>query len=274
MLVQTVELLEATPRRPPWFRSRKPLVQRRRIPGHQPAVRNGSSSCGSAIARSGGGRRSGPNDLHLHRRHAGSSCLGFADRLPVRAPSRSPRTTLQPADPRAGQPARCRAGPRGGVAGNSAQGPAPVVHRFADAEAEIREIVAWDSSRGGRPVWPAAETAVLVRITPSCRHRGCADTRRHPFTVRGSGSSTGARFRESLRLLRRERPAGDRRRAGPPPSSGLFRRAHGLDERPPPTRGSERPRTRPSLELLLGILEDLAAADPAARHRRRPRRPR
>ena len=108
----------------------------------------------------------------------------------------------------------------------------------------------------------AAETAVLVRINAQLPAIEDALTRAGiAFTVRGQRFFDRREIRESLRLLRRERPAetGDALVAA---VERLFVERMGLDD-VAADAGSEGRERAASLELLLGILEDLAAADPA-----------
>ena len=71
MLTLTVELLETDERR----RHRGPravfVVQRRRVPGHEPAPAAAARAVARRAARHLRGRRRGPDHLHVRRRHAG-----------------------------------------------------------------------------------------------------------------------------------------------------------------------------------------------------------
>lgn len=152
-------------------------------------------------------------------------------------------------------------GPRGALRATQPDGPRPAVHQFADAEAELREIVAWCRAVAAAGVAPA-ETAVLVRVNAQLPAIEDALTRAGiGFTVRGRQFFDRREIREALRLLRRERPA---ETGGPLVAAveRLFVERLGLDD-VAADAGSEGRERAASLELLLGILEDLAAADPA-----------
>ena len=152
-------------------------------------------------------------------------------------------------------------GPRGALRATRPEGPRPAVHRFADAEAELREIVAWCRAVGAAEVAPA-ETAVLVRVNAQLPAIEDALTRAGiGFTVRGQRFFDRREVREALRLLRRDRPA-ETGGALVAAVERLFVERLGLDD-VAADAGSEGRERAASLELLLGILEDLAAADPA-----------
>ena len=153
-------------------------------------------------------------------------------------------------------------GPRGELRATKPAGPPPAVHRFMDAEAELREIVAWVRAVGAAGVAPA-ETAVLVRMNAQLPAIEDALTRTGiGFTVRGQRFFDRREIREALRLLQRVRPAevGGALAAA---VEELFVKRMGLDD-VAADAGQEGRERAASLELLLGIVEDLAATDPAA----------
>ncbi len=187
--------------------------------------------------------------------------LGFAERHPgartvtLAENYRSSPQILELANRLVGRRATRRA------AGDPAGRARPAVHRFADAEAELREIVAWCRAVAAAGVAPA-ETAVLVRVNAQLPAIEDALTRAGiGFTVRGQRFFDRREVREALRLLRRDRPA-ETGGALVAAVERLFVERLGLDD-VAADAGSEGRERAASLELLLGILEDLAAADPA-----------
>jgi DNA helicase-2/ATP-dependent DNA helicase PcrA len=151
-------------------------------------------------------------------------------------------------------------GPRGALKATREEGPPPAIHRFADAEAELREIAAWIRAVSAAGVAPA-ETAVLVRINAQLPAIEDTLTRAGiAFTVRGQRFFDRREIREAMRQLARERPpeTGDALVAA---VERLFVERLGLDD-VAADAGSEGRERAASLELLLGILEDLATADP------------
>jgi DNA helicase-2/ATP-dependent DNA helicase PcrA len=150
-------------------------------------------------------------------------------------------------------------GPRGALTATQPAGPPPAVHRFTDGEAELREIVAWVRAVGAAGVAPT-ETAVLVRTNAQLPAIEDALTRAGiGFTVRGQRFFDRREIREALALLRRARPA----EVGGTLATAieqLFVERMGLDD-VAADAGSEGRERAASLELLLGIVEDLAAAD-------------
>jgi DNA helicase-2/ATP-dependent DNA helicase PcrA len=140
-------------------------------------------------------------------------------------------------------------------------GPPPSIRRFAESEAEVRDIVAWVRAVGAEGV-AAAETAVLVRTNAQLPPIEDALTRAGiAFTVRGGRFFDRREIREALRLLRRAGLAetGDALVAA---IERLFVERMGLDD-VAADAGSEGRERAASLELLLRIVEDLAAADPS-----------
>ncbi len=150
-------------------------------------------------------------------------------------------------------------GPRGALRATRPEGPRPAVHRFADAEAELREIVAWCRAVSAAGV-PPAETAILVRVNAQLPAIEDALTRAGiGFTVRGQRFFDRREIREALTLMRRARleETGEALAAA---IERLFVERLGLDDVAADT-GSEGRERAASLELLLDILEDLAESD-------------
>ncbi len=156
---------------------------------------------------------------------------------------------------------------RGPLKATRPDGPAPTIGQFADTEAELREIAAWCRKMGSTGVAPA-ETAVLVRINAQLPPIEDALTRAGiGFTVRGQRFFDRREIREARQLLARVRPA-EVGAALPAAVEMLFVERMGLDDAEPagtgrPAAGSEGRDRAASLELLLAMIEDLAAADPA-----------
>ena len=140
-------------------------------------------------------------------------------------------------------------------------GPPPAVRRLPDAEAELRAIVEWIRAVVAAGVAPT-ETAVLVRINAQLPAIEDALTRAGiGFTVRGLRFFDRREIREARQLLRRVRPSevggglvGAIER--------LFVEKLGLDD-VAADAGREGRERAASLELLVGIVDDLANADPA-----------
>ena len=162
-------------------------------------------------------------------------------------------------------------GGRGALRATRADGPPPSIRRFSEAEAEVRDIVAWARAVSAEGV-AATETAVLVRTNAQLPAIEDALTRAGiAFTVRGGRFFERREIREALRLLRRDPPSetGDALVAA---VERLFVERMGLDDVAAdaaspggarPVTGSEGRERAASLELLLSIVEDLAEADPA-----------
>ncbi len=152
-------------------------------------------------------------------------------------------------------------GSRGALRATRPDGPPPSVRRFADTEAEVRDIVAWTRAVAAADV-PPSETAVLVRINAQLPAIEDALTRANiAFTVRGVRFFDRREIREARQLLRRVRPkeTGAELVAA---VEALFVEKMGLDD-VASDAGREGRERAASLELLIGIVEDLAAADPA-----------
>ena len=151
-------------------------------------------------------------------------------------------------------------GARGPLRATKPDGPRPAVGRYADSDAEVAGIVAWIRAVAAAGVAPT-ETAVLVRINAQLPAIEDGLTRAAiGFTVRGQRFFDRREIREALHLLRRARPAetGDALVAA---VEQLFVKQMGLDD-VASDAGQEGRERAASLELLLGIVEDLAAADP------------
>jgi DNA helicase-2/ATP-dependent DNA helicase PcrA len=139
-------------------------------------------------------------------------------------------------------------------------GPPPTLAGHPTEEAELAALVAWVRRLidGGTP---APEIAVLVRMNAQLVPIEAALTRAGiGYRVRGVGFYRRPDVRAAIELVRRARPAGgsnltDEVRA-------LWARELGHDERVAPEGDEARERAE-ALETLLGILDDLVAADPA-----------
>jgi DNA helicase-2/ATP-dependent DNA helicase PcrA len=151
-------------------------------------------------------------------------------------------------------------GPRGVLIATQPAGPPPAVHRFATAEAELGEILAW--IRSVRAVGTAlTEIAVLVRMNAQLPPIEEALTRAGlPFTVRGQRFFDRTEIRDARRLLQRAQfeESGE---ALVGAVELLFNEKLGLDDVAADAGQEGRDRAA-SLELLVGIIGDLAAADP------------
>ena len=140
------------------------------------------------------------------------------------------------------------------------EGPPPSVRRLPDAEAELAAIVAWICAVAVAGVAPM-ETAVLVRINAQLPPIEDALTRAGiGFTVRGRRYFERREIREAQQILRHVRPA-ETGGALIAAIERLFVERLGLDDVAADTGDEGRERAA-SLELLLGIVEDLATADP------------
>jgi DNA helicase-2/ATP-dependent DNA helicase PcrA len=153
------------------------------------------------------------------------------------------------------------AGPRGALKATQPEGPAPLIRQFADVEAETREIVAWARASIASGVEPS-EIAVLVRTNAQLPPIEDALTRAEiPFTVRGQRFFERREIRDARQLIARARlkETGERLVAA---VERLLVEKMGLDDVAADSGREGRERAA-SLELLLGIVEDLAAADPS-----------
>ncbi len=150
-------------------------------------------------------------------------------------------------------------GPRGPLRATRPDGPPPTVRRFPDAEAERAAMVEWLRTVAAAGVAPT-ETAVLVRMNAQLPEIEAALTRAGVgFTVRGQQFFDRREIREACQLIRRERPA--ETGAGLVAAvERLFVERLGLDDVAADAGPEGRDRAA-SLELLLGIVDDLASAD-------------
>ena len=151
-------------------------------------------------------------------------------------------------------------GPRGVLIATQPAGPPPAVRRFATPEAELGEILAW--IRSVRAVGTAlTEIAVLVRMNAQLPPIEEALTRAGlPFTVRGQRFFDRREIRDARRLLQRAqfKESGE---ALVGAVELLLNEKLGLDDVAADAGQEGRDRAA-SLELLVGIIGDLAAADP------------
>ena len=152
-------------------------------------------------------------------------------------------------------------GIRGALRANKPDGPPPSIRRFMDAEAEVRDILAWIRAVSAAGVAPS-ETAVLVRMNAQLPPIEDALMRAGiGFTVRGRRFFDRPEVREAVRFLQRGRPGetGDELVTA---IERLFVEKMGLDDLAADAGQEGRERVA-SLELLLRIVEDLAATNSA-----------
>jgi DNA helicase-2/ATP-dependent DNA helicase PcrA len=150
---------------------------------------------------------------------------------------------------------------RGALRAVQPSGPSPAIRRFPDAVAEAAAIVEWIGTVAASGV-ASSETAVLVRINAQIPPIEDVLTRAGiAFTVRGQRFFGRREVREAVALLRRVRPpevggelVGSMER--------LFVAELGLDD-VAVDAGQEGRERAASLELLLGIVDDLADGDDA-----------
>jgi DNA helicase II / ATP-dependent DNA helicase PcrA len=151
-------------------------------------------------------------------------------------------------------------GPRGALVATQPAGPPPAIHRFATPEAELGEILAWIRAVSAAGV-AHTEIAVLVRINAQLPPIEDALTRAGvPFTVRGQRFFDRREIRDARQLMRRAHFA-ETGAALVDAVERLFVEKLGLDD-VAADAGREGQDRAASLELLVGILGDLAAADP------------
>ncbi len=152
-------------------------------------------------------------------------------------------------------------GPRGALVATRPDGPAPSITRHPTPEAELSAIVGWLRSVAAEGV-PPAEAAVLVRMNAQLPAIEDALTRAGiPFTVRGQRFFERREVREAQRLLKRSEMTQTGEALAEAVEALLVERL-GLDDIAADA-GSEGRERAASLELLVGIVEDLAVADPA-----------
>ncbi|HEX7491957.1 MAG TPA: ATP-dependent DNA helicase UvrD2 [Candidatus Limnocylindrales bacterium] len=141
------------------------------------------------------------------------------------------------------------------------EGTPAAIGQYLDPEAEIRGLLAWLRAVGEAGVQPA-ETAVLVRMNAQLPPLEDALTRAGvAFTVRGARFFERREIKEALRLLRHEKGS-EVGAALVEVIERLFVERLGLDDIAADA-GQEGRERAASLELLLGIVEDLAATSPA-----------
>jgi DNA helicase-2/ATP-dependent DNA helicase PcrA len=148
---------------------------------------------------------------------------------------------------------------RGALRATHPDGPPPSVGRYADPDAELAGVVTWIRAVAAAGV-ALTETAVLVRVNAQLPAIEDALTRAGiGFTVRGQRFFDRREIREALALLRRVRltEVGGALAAA---FERLLVERMGLDD-VAADAGHEGRERAASLELLLGIVEDLAAAD-------------
>ena len=186
--------------------------------------------------------------LGFDRRHPGSRTVTLADNY------RSSPQILALAN------RLVAGGPRGELKATQPEGPAPAIGRYADPEAEVAGLLAWLRAVAAAGVAPS-ETAILVRVNAQLPPIEDALTRAAiGFTVRGQRFFDRREIREAAILLRREAPV-ETGAALVAAIERLLVERMGLDD-VAADAGQEGRERAASLELLLGIVEDLAAADP------------
>jgi DNA helicase-2/ATP-dependent DNA helicase PcrA len=152
-------------------------------------------------------------------------------------------------------------GGRSPLVATQPEGTPPAIGQYLDPEAEIRGLLAWLRAVGEAGVAPT-ETAVLVRMNAQLPPIEDALTRAGiGFTVRGGRFFDRREIKEALRLLRRENGS-EVGAALVVAIERLFVERLGLDDIAADA-GQEGRERAASLELLLGIVEDLAAGSPA-----------
>jgi DNA helicase II / ATP-dependent DNA helicase PcrA len=150
-------------------------------------------------------------------------------------------------------------GPRGALRAVRPSGPPPAIRRFSDATGERAAIVEWIGAVAAAGV-ASSETAVLFRINAQIPPIEDALTRAGiAFTVRGQRFFGRREVREALALLRRIRPT-ELGSALVDSMERLFVAELGLDD-VAGDAGQEGRERAASLELLLGIVDDLADGD-------------
>ena len=251
------------------------LVQRRRVPGHEPAPAAAARAVARRPARPLRRRRRGPDDLHVHRRDVGvpDRVRRAASRRP--GPRPDPELPLDAAGPRARQPAdrRRRAGRS---ASTASRGDGPRARRsrgYADADGRARTRWSRRSAALHRATAIApGEIAVLVRMNAQLAPIEAALTRagrRVPGPRRPLLRPAGGQGRD-----REHPPARPRRRRAARWSTtirrALGRRRSGFEEDgATASDGREARERQSSLETLLAIVDDGRPRRPARPMRRR-----
>ncbi len=182
--------------------------------------------------------------LHFAQRHPGARTIALTENY------RSSPQILALANRLTG------AGSRGPLRATRADGPAPTIRRNADAEAELRAVLA-----GIRELlaagMPPAEVAVLVRLNAQLPAIEEALTRAGiGFAVRGQRFFERLEVREARRLLARAKLAETGASLAAAIRTLIVDRL-GVEALPESSGEEARERTA-SLELVLGIIEDLA----------------
>ena len=151
-------------------------------------------------------------------------------------------------------------GIRGCLVATRPDGPAPSIHEYSSPDGEIAAVVAWIRGVIHAGIDPS-ETAVLVRMNAQLPPIEDALTRAGiPFTIRGLRFFERREVREARSLLSRSKIAD----TGPALAAAierLFVDRMGLAD-VADDAGAEGRERAASLELLVGIVEDLAVSDP------------
>jgi DNA helicase-2/ATP-dependent DNA helicase PcrA len=151
-------------------------------------------------------------------------------------------------------------GIRGGLLATRPEGPVPTIHEYPSLDDEIAAVVAWVREVIAGSIDPS-ETAILVRMNAQLLPIEDALTRAGiAFTIRGQRFFDRREVREARSLLGRSKIA-DTGAALAAAIERLFVDRMGLGD-VGDDAGAEGRERAASLELLVGIVEDLAAADP------------
>jgi DNA helicase-2/ATP-dependent DNA helicase PcrA len=160
-------------------------------------------------------------------------------------------------------------GPRGTLQPTQPPGPAPTIRRFADDEAERLATVGTIRTLLGQGIEPG-EIAILVRINAQLPELEQALTRaRLAFRVRGQRFFERREVRDARRLLERAGRAGAGDRGTAEGGGGITAAVRALFEKElglvadVDGAGDEAGERQASLELIVQIVEDLAAANSA-----------
>ncbi len=151
-------------------------------------------------------------------------------------------------------------GPRGTLRATREAGPKPAIRRYPHGDAELDGLVDGIRGRLASGTEPG-EIAVLVRINAQLPELEQALTRAAiPFRVRGQRFFERREVRDARRLLARSHAS----TTGPAlagEARALFERRLGLGAGDDQAGPEARERSA-ALELLLGVIDDLASADP------------